>query len=329
MRRFDDIAALDGTGQAELIAKGDVQAIELMDIAIERLELVNPTINAVVTPMYELAMEAASFPIPGGPFRGVPFLLKDFLAEYAGGPFTQSSDFLGEFVPNRDTELVSRYKAAGLIIFGKTNTPEFGIGVTTEPRRFGATRNPWDISRTSGGSSGGAAAAVAAGVVPMAHGNDAGGSIRIPASCCGVFGFRPSRGRNPLGPYYGDLMSGMVSEHALTRSVRDSAALLDATSGPAPGDPYPTSVQIRPFVKEVGANPGKLRIAFSDKTPLGTKLDPECVQAVREVAALCADLGHEIIDDSPVYDAETLWEAVTKVLATGVAWGISGWARRL
>ena len=329
MRRFDDIAALDATGQAELVARGDVQPIELVDIAIERLELVNPTINAVVTPMYDIALEAASVPIPVGPFTGVPFLLKEFLAEYAGVRFTEGSDFLGEFVPDHDTELVRRYKAAGLIVFGKTNTPELAIGVTTEPRRFGATRNPWDTSRTPGGSSGGAAAAVAAGVVPMAHGNDAGGSIRIPASCCGVFGLRPTRGRNPLGPHYGDLMSGMVSEHALTRSVRDSATLLDATSGPTLGDPYPAPQRLRPFVEEVGADPGRLRIAFSDKTPLGTELDPECVQAVRDAAALCADLGHEVVEASPDYDAERLWLAVTKALATGVAWGISGWARRL
>ncbi len=329
MRRFDDIAALDATGQAELVARGDVQPIELVDIAIERLELVNATINAVVTPMYDLALKAASVPIPVGPFTGVPFLLKEFLAEYAGVRFTEGSEFLGEFVPDLDSELVTRYKAAGLIVFGKTNTPEFAIGVTTEPNRFGPTRNPWDTSRTPGGSSGGSAAAVAAGVVPMAHGNDAGGSIRIPASCCGVFGLRPTRGRNPLGPHYGDLMSGMVSEHALTRSVRDSAALLDATSGPALGDPYPAPPKLRPFVEEVGADPGRLRIAFSDTTPLGTELDPECVQAVRAAAALCSDLGHEVVEASPDYDAEGTWLAVTKALAAGVAWGVDEWARRL
>jgi amidase len=329
MSRFNDIAALDATGQAELVAHGDVQPVDLVNIAIERLERVNPTINAVVTPMYDIALKAASAPIPTGPFTGVPFLLKEFLAEYAGVRFTEGSEFLGEFIPDLDSELVARYKAAGLIVFGKTNTPEFAIGVTTEPSRFGPTRNPWDTSRTPGGSSGGSAAAVAAGVVPMAHGNDAGGSIRIPASCCGVFGLRPTRGRNPLGPHYGDLMSGMVSEHALTMSVRDSAALLDATSGPALGDPYAAPPRLRPFAKEVGADPGRLRIAFSDTTPLGTELDPECVQAVRDAAALCADLGHEVVQSSPNYDAERTWLAVTKALATGVAWGIDGWARRL
>ena len=203
-----------------------------MEAAVGRIERVDPSLNAVITPRYDRAREAATGAIPDGPFSGVPFLLKDFLAEYAGVRFTESSDFIGDFVPARDSELVTRYKRAGLIVVGKTNTPELAMGVTTEPRRFGPTRNPWDTARTTGGSSGGAAAAVAAGMVPMAHGNDAGGSIRIPSSCCGVFGLKPSRARNPLGPQFGDVFSGMVAEHALTRSVRDSAALLDATSGP-------------------------------------------------------------------------------------------------
>ena len=329
MGTFDDVTALDATGQAELVRRGDVRPAELVEAAIERIERLNPVLNAVITPMYDEALESASRPHRDGPFAGVPFLLKDFLAEYAGVRFTESSDFIGDFVPDEDSELVRRYKRSGLIVVGKTNTPEFAIGVTTEPRRFGPSRNPWDTTRTTGGSSGGAAAAVAAGMVPMAHGNDAGGSIRIPSACCGVFGLKPSRGRNPLGPYFGDMISGMVAEHALTRSVRDSAALLDATSGPALGDPYPATAPIRPFIDEVGAAPGRLRIGFSDRTPLGTELHPDCIAAVRDAAALCEDLGHEVVEASPAFDAELMWLSATKALAVGVGWGIEDWARRL
>jgi amidase len=234
----DDLALLDATAQAELVRRKEVKPIELVDAAIERIERLNPILNAVVTPMYDLARKAAEGPLPEGPFAGIPFLLKDLLAEYGGVRFTEGSAFLSEYVPDHDSELVARHKRAGLIVVGKTNTPEFGILPTTEPRLFGPTHNPWDVGRTTGGSSGGSAAAVAAGLVPMAHGNDGGGSIRIPASCCGLFGLKPTRGRNPLGPHYGDVFTGLVAEHAITRSVRDSAALLDATSGPDLGDPY-------------------------------------------------------------------------------------------
>ena len=256
MANIDDYDLLDATGQAELVRRGQVAPIELVEAAIDRIERTNPSLNAVVTPMYDEARQTASDPAPTGPFGGVPFLLKDFLAEYAGVRFTEGSVFLSDYVPAEDSELVKRYKQAGLIVIAKTNTPEMAIGATTEPRLFGPTHNPWDTTRTSGGSSGGAAAAVAARVVPMAHGNDAGGSIRIPASCCGVFGLKPTRGRNPLGPHYGDVFSGLVAEHALTRSVRDSAALLDATSGPASGEPYWAAPPPRPFVEEVTAPPG-------------------------------------------------------------------------
>ena len=329
MGTFDDVAALDATEQAELVRRRDVAPAELVQAAIERIERVNPVINAVVTTMYDEALEIASRPPGDGPFAGVPFLLKDFLAEYAGIRFTEGSDFIGDFVPEEDSELVKRYKRAGLIAVAKTNMPELAIGVTTEPRRFGPARNPWDTTRTTGGSSGGAAAAVAAGVVPTAHGNDAGGSIRIPSACCGVFGLKPSRGRNPLGPHFGDVISGMVAEHALTRTVRDSAALLDATLGPATGDPYTVTAPIRPFIDEVGAPPGRLRIGFSGRTPLGTELHPDCVAAVRDAAALCADLGHEVVEASPEFNAELMWLSATKALAVGVGWGIEDWARRL
>ena len=222
-----------------------------------------------------------------------------------------------------------RYKAAGLITVAKTNLPELAIGVTTEPRLFGPTRNPWSLDRLPGGSSGGAGAAVAVGMTPMAHGNDAGGSIRIPASCCGVFGLKPTRGRNPLGPEFGDLISGLVAEHALTRTVRDSAALLDATAGPDIGDPYPAPPQSGSFLSSVVSDPGRLRIAFSENTPLGDPLHDDCVAAVREAASLCEELGHEVVEAMPELDAETFWLSITKLIAVCVAWTIAYWDREL
>ena len=222
----------DATGLAALVRAKDVTALELVDEAIRRTERVNGELNAVITRMYEHARERAQEAPGDGPFAGVPFLMKDFVAEIAGHPFYEGSDFLSGYIPAEDSEIYTRFCASGLVTFGKTNLPEFAIGTTTEPRRFGATHNPWDPARTPGGSSGGAAAAVAARIVPMAHGNDVGGSIRIPASCCGLVGLKPSRGRTTLAPHYGDLISGYFVEHALTRSVRDCAALLDATAGP-------------------------------------------------------------------------------------------------
>ena len=328
MTKPDELAFLDATAEAELVRRREVKPIELVDAAIDRIERLNPALNAVVTEMYDHAREAAAGPIPEGPFSGVPFLIKDFLAEYAGFRFTEGSAFLQDFVPDEDSELVKRHKRAGLLTIAKTNAPEMAIGATTEPRLFGPTHNPWDTARTPGGSSGGAAAAVAAGMVSMAHGNDAGGSIRIPASCCGVFGLKPSRGRNPLGPHYGDVFSGLVAEHALTRSVRDSAALLDATSGPDVGDPYEARMPQRPFVEEVGADPGRLRIAFTIRTPLGSEVHADCTAAVQNAAALCEELGHDVEEAAPTFDAELLWRSFTTAISVGMAWGIADWERR-
>ena len=328
MGELNDLAYLDAIGLAELVRKKEIKPIELVESAIERIENLNPTLNAVVTPMYEQASKKASGSIPEGTFSGVPFLLKDFLAEYAGVRFTEGTAFLRDYVPEEDSELVKRYKSTGLVIIGKTNTPELAVGVTTEPHLFGPTHNPWDTDRTPGGSSGGSAAAVAAGMVPMAHGNDAGGSIRMPASCCGVFGLKPTRGRNPLGPHYGDIFTGLAAEHALTRSVRDSAALLDATSGPDLGDPYWAPPPRRPFLQEVGAKPDRLRIAFTTGTPLGTEVHPDCAKAAHEAAALCEQLGHDVDEAAPVIDAELLWQSFTTVLSAGFAWAISDWGRR-
>jgi amidase len=237
------------------------------------------------------------------PFFGVPFLLKDLVAEARGLPFHEGSRFVDGYVSKIDSELVARQKSAGLIIVGKTNTPEFGLLPTTEPELCGPTLNPWNTALTPGGSSGGSAAAVAAGIVPMAHGNDGGGSIRIPASCCGLFGLKPTRGRNPLGPLFGDMGSGLACEHAVTRTVRDSAALLDATSGPAPGDPYWAPPKARPFLEEVHTPPGNLKIGLLDTLPEGwagtTQIHPDCQAAVEAAARLCEHLGHKIETMTP------------------------------
>ena len=323
----EELAWTDACGQAELVRRKEISAAELVEAAISRIEAVNPGLNAVVTPMYEHARARARSP-GSGPFAGVPFLLKDLLAEYAGFRFTQGTAFLRDYVSDHDTELVKRYKRCGLIVVGKTNAPELGVGPTTEPRLFGPTRNPWDLERTPGGSSGGSAAAVAAGLVPMAHGNDAGGSIRVPASCCGVFGLKPTRARNPLGPHCGDIFSGLVAEHALTRSVRDSAALLDATSGADQGDPYWAPPPRRPFLQEVGADPGRLRLAFSSRPPGGGAVDPDAEAAVAASAELCAGLGHEVEEASPELDFELLWNSFTTVLAAGFCWIVDDLGRK-
>ena len=323
-----ELAGLDATRCAALVRSGELTALDLVDAAIDRAEQVNGTLNAIVTRMYDDARETARSHSGTGIFAGVPFLVKDFLAEVEGVRFTEASTFLSNHVPAEDSELVRRFRASGLVLIGKTNTPELAIGPTTEPRLFGATRNPWDTARTPGGSSGGAAAAVSARVVPMAHGNDAGGSIRIPASCCGLVGLKPSRGRVPLAPHYGDLFSGLVSELGVTRSVRDTASLLDAVAGPAIGDPYYAAPPARSYTGEVERSPGSLKIGFCSETPLGDALDPECERAARDAAALCESLGHVVEEACPDYDADALWTNFTTLISAGAAWAIADWERR-
>jgi amidase len=327
MSLIDELAFCDATAQAEMARQKDIKPEELVEAAIERVERLNPAINVVVTPMFESARTSARSQRLEGPFAGVPFLLKDLLASVAGVRMAAGSRFGKDMVPDQDSELVTRLKRAGLVIIGKTNTPEFGILPTTEPVLFGPSRNPWDTEKMTGGSSGGSAAAVAAGIVPAAHANDGGGSIRIPASCCGVFGLKPTRARNPLGPGLGDIFSGLVSEHVVTRSVRDSAALLDATAGPDSGDPYSAPPAVRPFLEEVGVNPGKLRIAFLPTAPAGAGIHPDCEYAVRDAAFVCAELGHEIEEDSPIIEVEKVNKAFMTVWAAGCAWTIDGMAR--
>jgi amidase len=325
-----DLAFLDALGQAKLVTTGEAKAVELVDAAIARIEEFNPRLNAVVTDMFESAHDAALADLPDGPFTGAPYVLKDLAVEYAGVRFTEGSRFLRENVSSHDQELVVRLKRAGLVVVGKTNTCEFGMRPTCEPVLFGATRNPWDLTRTPGGSSGGSAAAVASGMVPMGYGNDAGGSIRFPASCCGLFGLKPTRARLPLGPEYGDIFSGLAVEHALTRSVRDSAALLDATAGPDLGDPYVAPAPQRPFLEEVGADPGRLRIAFSPG-PFGPAgIHPDCAAAVHDAATLCESLGHEVSETIPqALMRPELGEAIGTVYGGAVAWIIDYWVNKL
>ena len=326
---FDEMAWLDGFAQAELVRRGEVTAVELVEGAIARIERLNPRLNAVVTCEFERALETARRGAPAGPFGGVPYLLKDLAVEWEGVRFTEGSRFLRDNVSRHDQELTKRLRRAGLIFLGKTNTPEFGSMPTCESALFGVTRNPWDLSRTPGGSSGGSAAAVASGMVPMAYGNDAGGSIRFPASCCGLFGLKPTRARLPFGPEYGDVFSGLAVEHALTRSVRDSAVLLDATAGPDLGDPYWAPPPARPFAEEVGADPGRLRVAFTRRAPGGRPVHPDCVAAVEDAANLCADLGHEVVEGELPGTEDRVGGAVGVVFDVAVAWIVAYWVRKL
>ncbi|MFN8498246.1 MAG: amidase family protein [Anaerolineae bacterium] len=326
MALADELAFMDATAQAELVRTGQCTPLELVDAAIERIERVNPALNAVITPLYDQARAAAAGPLPDGPFKGVPFLLKDLGATLGGVPQASGSAWLADFVPPHDSTLVQRQKAAGLVIVGKTNAPELGILPTTEPALFGPSRNPWDTSRSTGGSSGGSAAAVAAGLVPFAHANDGGGSIRIPAACCGLVGLKPTRARTPVGPEVGDIIGGLVCEHAVTRTVRDCAALLDATAGPSVGDPYWAPPPARPFSQEIGADPGQLRIAFATRSPNGVPVHPDNIKAVEATAKLLADLGHIVEEASPTIDGNMFTQAFVGVWASGIGWNIDALA---
>jgi amidase len=317
---FREYAQYDALGLAELVARRQVTAVELVDEAIRRIEARNPQLNAVVTPMFDRARELAATTVPGsGRFAGVPFLLKDILGNHAGVPTRFGARFMRDVPVLQDDTLVTRFKAAGLLPLGKTNVPEFGLLPITESDLYGACRNPWAPDHSTGGSSGGSAAAVAAGIVPVAHANDGGGSIRIPASCCGLVGLKPSRGRNPMGPMLGDIMNGLIAEHIVSRTVRDTAAMLDCTHGPEPGDPYFAPAPQRPFVDEVGAPVGRLRIAFSTTAVGGGALHPECVAAVERAAKLCEELGHVVEEARPPLDEASLSQSFLAVWTSGLA----------
>lgn len=313
---------LDALGAAELVRTGQITPLELLDDAIARVEAANPAVNAVVTTMYDEARRALDAPVPAGPFTGVPFLLKDGGGVgYAGVPMTSASRFLADHVPAVDSELTRRYKAAGLVPFGKTNLSEFGLEPTTEPALFGPTRNPWSPELSAGGSSGGAAAAVATRMVPMANGSDSGGSIRIPAAHCGVFGMKPTRLRiaSPRRHTGVSFRMAVLSEHALTLSVRDSAALLDATAGPLPGDPFVAPPPVRSYLEETRRDPGRLRIVFSTTSPLGAPVHPDCIAAVEDAARLCESLGHIVEEGAPEVDGTALARPFTVVADGGLA----------
>jgi Asp-tRNA(Asn)/Glu-tRNA(Gln) amidotransferase A subunit family amidase len=312
---MNDYDRFDAIGLAALVARKEVSPQELLDAAIRRTEAVNPHINAVVGKHYDAARAAIHAGLPQGPLHGVPFLLKDLHALLDGTVTSNGCRFFTGNLADHDTELVARYKRAGLVIFGKTNTPEFGLTISTEPRLFGSTRNPWSLAHMAGGSSGGAAAAVAAGIVPAAHASDGGGSIRIPASCCGLFGLKPTRARNPHGPDRGEGWSGMSTEHVVSRSVRDSAAILDVTQGPDLGAPYFAPPPSVPFLAALGAAGPVLRIGLVMRTPAGEAVDAQCEQAVRETASLLDGLAHRIEETELPPPSQELRAAFRLVIA--------------
>ncbi|MFV0513656.1 MAG: amidase [Jhaorihella sp.] len=312
----------DATGLAALITAGEITADEMLDAALARVEALNPALNAVVHLREDVARDAIRAGLPEGPFRGVPFLLKDLGAEAVDFPTSNGSRLTPDQRWSHDSEIFLRMRAAGLVTFGRTTSPEFGIGGVTEAQVYdGPTRNPWNPGHTSGGSSGGAGAAVAAGIVPVAHGSDGGGSVRIPASCCGLVGFKPTRARLPEGPMAGEGWAGMSIDGFLSRSLRDSAAMLDATQGPDLGAPYWPPPLRGTYLGAMQTPPGRLRIVYSTRTLGGAAIHPECVAAVENAARLLADLGHEVAEFSPPpgLDVEAMMHAWTRIVACGTA----------
>ena len=296
-----EVARLDATAQAQLVRDGEVSAEELVESAIQRVEELNPQLNAVIHELYEEGRAAARGELPDGPFTGVPFLLKDLGAAFAGQPLHLGMQLLkdADFRAPFDSYLAQRFRDAGLVTIGKTNLPELGILPTTEPHAYGPSRNPWNTEHSTGGSSGGAGAAVASGMVPMAHANDGGGSIRIPASECGLVGLKPTRQRISEGPLIGDIMSGLGAELVVSRSVRDTATVLEAVEGPAPGDPYVAPPPERPYTQELEADPGRLRIGLWTQTLMDIEPDPIVLEAARDAAELLESLGHDVFESAP------------------------------
>lgn len=321
---FSDYSQFDGLGLAQLQRRGEVSSQELLDAALARAAQCNPRLNVLIHSFAERAREQISQGLPDGPFQGVPFVLKDLMAMFAGEPMRMGSRGIS-ITPDYDSELVKRYKAAGLNIFAKSNTPEFGLIITTEPKRFGPAHNPHRQGYSTGGSSGGSAAAVAAGIVPVAHGGDGGGSIRFPASWCGVFGLKPSRGRNPLGPDIGEDWQGAVAEHVLSRSVRDSAAMLDCTAGPEPGAPYRIAPPKGSFLAAVDRDPQPLRIALCREPLVPTEVDPEVLAGLDATAKRLEDLGHSVEEVALDIDRDQMWRDFVVIVGAEVA----GLLRRL
>ncbi|WP_372778231.1 amidase [Litorivivens sp.] len=316
---FKEYADYDALGLAELIQRGEVSPHELLSEAIRRRDSVNPQINAVIHSMDELAFASLDTLPKGGPFYGVPFLLKDFCAAYKGVPLTNGSRAFKDYIPDYDCELVKRFKASGVVTFGKTNTPEFAIVGATEPALHGVTRNPWDLARTAGGSSGGSGAAVAAGIVPMASGGDGGGSLRIPAACGGLVGFKTTRGRVPHGPIHGDPWYGQVQDGVVSRSVRDSAAMLDAIRGVDLGAPYAEPPLNESLLSACQRAPKKLRIAWSAEPLMRDgELHPEALKGLHKTVSLLEELGHELVEATPAFNTLHLVEGYLLRIATSV-----------
>jgi amidase len=303
---FDDYLACDATRLAELVARREASAQELLDLALGQLRRTQPRINAVCRLMEAEARAQLAHSPPAGPFAGVPFLLKDGVQDVAGLPTGYGSTGMQRIVPAEDAHIVRRYRGAGLVIFGKTNLPEFALKGVTDSRANGRTNNPWNVDHVPGGSSGGAAAAIASGVLPMAAAADGGGSIRIPAACCGLFGLRPSRGRVSSGPGLGEAWFGASSEGVISRSVRDTARMLDALAGPEPGDPYTIAPPEQPYAEAIKRPPRALRIGFTTASPLGTPVHPEAGAAVADAAELLASLGHAVEEAAPDVDGPLL-----------------------
>jgi amidase len=316
-----------------MVRSGEASPVELVEEAIARLEELNPRLNAVIHPLLDEARTAAAGELPDGPFRGVPFLVKDLACYMEGVPVHEGMRALRDAGHRADHDmwLARRFRQAGFVILGRTNTPELGILPTTEPAAYGATRNPWDLERSPGGSSGGSASAVAAGIVLAAHGNDGGGSIRVPASHCGLVGLKPSRARVSLAPDYGEILGGLVIELAVTRTVRDTASILDAVHGPAPGDPYAAPTPPRAYVNELAVDPGRLRVGVL-ATPPGGQIDadPDCIAAAQAAAKLLEGLGHDVEESHPpaLDDPEEIADFLVRWTA-GVDWNLKYWSRAI
>ena len=307
MKGFSDYDQYDALGLADLVRRRKVTAAELLEAAIDRVEARNPAVNAVTMKLYDFARRAIAAGLPDGPFTGVPYLMKDLTASIAGVPMTRGSRFFADTPPaGGDSEHVTRLKRSGLVIFGRTNTCELGLSLTCEPQLHGPTKNPWDLSRISGGSSGGAAAAVGARMLPMAHASDGFGSIRAPAACCGVVGLKPTRARNTFAPFASEGLGGLSTEHAVTLTVRDCAALLDATAGAGAGDAYVAPALVRPYAQETTTAPSTLRIAWTAKTPNGATVERESLAALADAVKLCAELGHRVEEADPEVDGAAI-----------------------
>lgn len=333
MAPVPDFSALDAVGQAALVRRGEATPRELVDAALARIEALDGALHAVIHRRFDAARaEASSEQLPRGAFRGVPMLMKDLGGETAGDPYHAGMRALRDagYRAAGDSYFAAKVRAAGFVFIGRTNTPELGLVPTTEPEAHGATHNPWDLSRSAGGSSGGAAAAVASGMVPLAHASDGGGSIRIPAALCGLVGLKPTRGRSSFGPALGERWAGFSVELAVSRTVRDTAAFLDVVQGPMPGDPYTARAPVRPYALEVGADPGRLRIGLMTRGPRALAVHPECARAAEEAAHALTGLGHAVeLSHPPVLDDPAGTSAYVTVVACSVARALDAWGTRL